>query len=126
MLSANPPAVSPAMYITSNVSNTFFFPKRSDSLPATGVITAATIKYALNIQAAIPYGILNSCMISGIAGRSIVSEKKTVRSVLLKYCQSKPSTATDGNCFLTISYFQSITFSSHGNLLASKYVLLLL
>ena len=28
-------------------------------------------------------GILNSFMISGIAGRSMVSEKKTVRSVLL-------------------------------------------
>src|ERR687891_946113 len=65
------------------MSNTFLFPYRSDSLPATGVITAATIKYALNIQAAVPYGILNSCIISGIAGRSIVSEKKTVRRVLL-------------------------------------------
>jgi len=83
MLSANPPAVSPAMYIISNVSNTFFFPYRSDNLPATGVITAATIRYALNIQAAVPYDMLKSCMISGMAGRSMVSEKKTVRRVLL-------------------------------------------
>src|SRR6185437_238040 len=42
-----------------------------------------TIKYALNIHAAVPYGILNSFMISGIAGRSMVSEKKTVRRVQL-------------------------------------------
>ncbi|HYY40945.1 MAG TPA: hypothetical protein VE692_06815 [Nitrososphaera sp.] len=83
MLSANPPAVSPAMYIVINMSNTFFFPYKSDNLPATGVITAATIKYALKIHAAVPYGMLKSFMISGIAGKSIVSEKKTVRRVLL-------------------------------------------
>ena len=54
MLSAKPPATSPAIYIVSSMSNTFFFPYRSESLPATGVITAATIRYALNIQAAVP------------------------------------------------------------------------
>jgi hypothetical protein len=65
------------------MSKTFFFPYRSDNLPATGVITAATIRYALNIQAAVPYVMLKSCIISGMAGKSMVSEKKTVKRVLL-------------------------------------------
>src|ERR687891_1647014 len=54
MLSAKPPVTSPTIYIVSSTSNTFFFPYRSESLPATGVITAAIIRYALNIQAAVP------------------------------------------------------------------------
>src|SRR5581483_8658550 len=48
-----------------------------------GVITAATIRYALNIHAAVPYGMLKSCIISGMAGSSMVSEKKTTKRVLL-------------------------------------------
>jgi hypothetical protein len=48
-----------------------------------GVITAATIRYELNIHAAVPYGILKSFIISGIAGKSIVSEKNTTNNVLL-------------------------------------------
>jgi hypothetical protein len=48
-----------------------------------GVITAATIRYELNIHAAVPYGMPKSFMISGIAGKSMVSEKKTTSSVLL-------------------------------------------
>jgi hypothetical protein len=52
-------------------------------LPAIGVITAATIKYALNIHAAVPYDIPKSFIISGMAGKSIVSEKNTTNSVLL-------------------------------------------
>lgn len=55
----------------------------SDIFPAIGVITAATIRYALKIHAAVPYEILKSFIISGIAGRSIVSEKKTTKRVLL-------------------------------------------
>ena len=55
----------------------------SDILPAIGVITAATMRYELNIHAAVPYGMLKSFIISGMAGRSIVSEKNTTNSVLL-------------------------------------------
>src|SRR5919202_2373968 len=83
ILCANPPAVIPATYRVNSTSNTFFLPYRSDILPAIGVITAATIRYELNIHAAVPYVILKSFMISGMAGRSIVSEKNTTNNVLL-------------------------------------------
>src|SRR5919202_688563 len=55
----------------------------SESLPAIGVITAATIKYALNTHADMLYGTLKFCMISVIAGSSIVSENITAKRVLL-------------------------------------------
>jgi hypothetical protein len=83
ILCANPPAVIPATYRVNSTSNTFFLPWRSDILPAIGVITAATIRYELNIHAAVPYDMLKSFIISGIAGRSIVSEKNTTNNVLL-------------------------------------------
>src|SRR5437016_5245883 len=54
MLFASPPATTPTTYIINNPISTFFLPYRSDILPAIGVITAATMRYALNIQAAVP------------------------------------------------------------------------
>jgi hypothetical protein len=46
----------------------FLMMKRQSSY--NGVITAATIKYALNIHAAIQDDLLNSFMILGIAGKA--------------------------------------------------------
>ncbi|HEX7141697.1 MAG TPA: hypothetical protein VF222_04395 [Nitrososphaeraceae archaeon] len=41
------------------------------------------MRYALNIQAAVLYGMLKPCIISGIAGSNIVSENITTKRVLL-------------------------------------------
>jgi hypothetical protein len=54
MLFAKAPLAVAAAYNMRRTSNTFFLPEISDILPAIGVITAATIRYALNNQAAEP------------------------------------------------------------------------
>jgi hypothetical protein len=51
-----------------------------DNFDAIGVITAPAIKYELNIQDESEYGILNSLIISGIAGIIIVSPAVEIKS----------------------------------------------
>jgi hypothetical protein len=52
----------------------------SDNFPAIGVITAPATRYAVSIQEEVLYVILKSLIISGIAGRSIVSPYMVMRS----------------------------------------------
>lgn len=63
----------PITYNIIKVKRISFFPKMIDNFDATGVITAPAIKYELNIQDESEYVILNSLIISGIAGIIIVS-----------------------------------------------------
>src|SRR6476620_11338975 len=85
----------------------------SESLPAIGVITAATMRYALNIQAEVLYGMLKSLMISGIAGSNIVSENITARRVLLSMIRVNNAER------LPVTTFVSFCFSSSTRLLFS-------
>jgi hypothetical protein len=55
------------------ITTIFFLPYISDNLPPIGTITAAEIRYAVSIQEDVLYDILKSLIISGIAGKSIVS-----------------------------------------------------
>jgi hypothetical protein len=77
-----------------------------------GVITAATIRYALNIHAAVPYGMEKSCMISGMAGRSMVSENMTAKSVLLSIARVNHAERLTVVAVLLSCAFNSITFCS--------------
>ncbi len=56
----------------------------SDSLPATGIMTAPGTRYAVSIQDEVLYETLNSRIRSGIAGISIVSAYITMVAMLLR------------------------------------------
>lgn len=53
----------------------------SESLPTMGVATAPAIRYDERIHEEVSYGILNSFIISGIAGSSIVSPYIVISNV---------------------------------------------